>query len=104
MTDYIYDRQGNPITVERWSELFGDKSYQSLAKTELDGILVSTVWLGTDHSFGDGGPLIFETMVFRGDESHEEMQERYRTEAEAFAGHDRIVDLVKEQLRTGRYK
>lgn len=31
----------------------------------LFGRVVSTVFLGIDHSFGFGPPLLFETMVFR---------------------------------------
>jgi hypothetical protein len=59
-------------------------------ETEAD---VSTMFLGLDHRFGSGPPLLFETMVFGG--PHDEWQDRYSTKAEAEAGHHRIVDLLK---------
>lgn len=34
--------------------------------TESNGVKVSTVFLGLDHSWGDGPPLLFETMEFGG--------------------------------------
>lgn len=55
---------------------------------------VSTVWLGIDHSFGDGGPpIIFETMVF-GYEGWDDFQLRYATEDEAKTTHDEVVHYV----------
>lgn len=49
-------------------------------------LLVSTVWLGLDHNWGKGPPLIFETMVFPQRRSGEYC-ERYSTEEAAVAGH-----------------
>jgi len=58
-------------------------------------VRVSTVWLGLDHGLGwSDEPLIFETMIFGG--NHDGYQERYSTEEEARAGHQRAVELVKE--------
>lgn len=38
---------------------------RQVARTELPGgIEVSTVFLGLDHAWGDGPPMLFETMVF----------------------------------------
>lgn len=60
-----------------------------VALTELDGgITVSTVFLGIDHQWGNGPPLLFETMVFGTDD---DMTERYSTWDEAQAGHDAVV-------------
>jgi hypothetical protein len=36
---------------------------------EIAGGVVSTVFLGLDHQYGAGPPLLFETMVFRDGES-----------------------------------
>ena len=61
-----------------------------VAYTDIPGKgYVSTVWMGLDHNFRDGPPLIFESMYFGGGD--EEDQERYSTEAEALAGHERMV-------------
>jgi hypothetical protein len=59
----------------------------------LDGIRVSTVFLGLDHSFHDGGPpVLFKTMVFGGEFDQE--QERYCTLEEAKEGHARWLAKV----------
>jgi len=105
MVGSYYDRQGNPLTMEEWVQLHsGDKT---VAKTQVGEYLVSTVWLGLDHSFsGAGAPLIFETMVF--DQTpgtprkwSDELLERYPTEAAALAGHDQVVQLVRTWPSSG---
>jgi len=60
-------------------------------ETLWNGIWLSTVWLGLDHSFDpDGPPLIFETMAFNQiteEGRYDLWQERWSTLAEAEAGH-----------------
>lgn len=90
-----YDRQGKPIAnMLEWAKLMGDPAYQRVRHTQINGeVRVSTVWLGLDHNMmGDGPSLIFETMVFGGE--HDQEMERYSTEEEACAGHERMVDLA----------
>lgn len=64
---HYYDRQGRPLNdCFAWAKLFEDRKYARIALTILpDGKEVSTVWLGLDHNYFGGPPLIFETMVFR---------------------------------------
>jgi hypothetical protein len=57
---------------------------------------VSTVWLGINHAFFGGPPVIFETMIFGGE--YDQCQMRYCTEADAVDGHERTMD----DLRHGR--
>ena len=52
------------------------------------------VFLGLDHSFGSGPPLLFETMVFGG--PLDEEMDRYTTWDEAEAGHKAMVKRVQE--------
>lgn len=91
MSDY-YDRQGNPLTFEEWAKSFETRrDQQRVASTVLpNGRWVSTVWLGLNHRYGAGPPLIFETMVFAKDKaaSGELDRECYSTEVEALAGHE----------------
>jgi hypothetical protein len=55
-------------------------------------VRVSTVFLGLDHRFGDGPPLLFETMAFVG---HDDVgMERYSTWQEAEEGHARWVAKI----------
>jgi hypothetical protein len=60
---------------------------------EIGDAVVSTVFLGLDHNhFGDGPPILFETMIFGGE--HDQYQARYETLAEAEEGHQRALELV----------
>lgn len=61
--------------------------------TKTRGIQVSTVFLGLDHQFGDGPPLLFETMVFGGALNQE--MNRYSTWDEAVNGHKAMVKRIK---------
>jgi len=88
-----YDRAGNRITLDEWVALYTDDN-KRVARTEVNGVTVSTVWLGMDHSLSYGPPLIFETMVFA-KEAFGALQERYETEHEAILGHLDIVDRVR---------
>src|SRR3954469_8347570 len=94
-----YDRQGNEIDMMTWGQLHNDPVYKRVAEAHVGPLWVSTVWLGLDHGFGGGPPVIFETMVFKveGAETDwdEEVCERYCTEEEALAGHQRIVDSLQ---------
>ena len=57
-------------------------------------VSISTVFLGIDHNFGVGKPLLFETMIFGG--KHDQYQERYTTWEEAEKGHKKALKLVKK--------
>src|SRR5687768_5498583 len=91
-----YDREGNPISLETWGKLLEDPSYKRLASHQLSHVTVSTVWLGLDHSWGAGPPVIFETMVFGGPDNS--YQERYRTELDARLGHLRTLVMTAQKL------
>lgn len=56
-------------------------------------VRVSTVFLGLDHSFGFGPPLLFESMIFGID--GDTYQEWYTTYDQAKEGHARAVARAK---------
>lgn len=82
-----------PADISTWSD-FLDGDGKRVGRTEVGEASVSTVFLGVDHSFGDGPPLWFETMIFGGPFDQETW--RYTTWAEAEAGHGRIVGALRE--------
>jgi hypothetical protein len=92
-----YRRDGTPYDDHLdWARDFEDMSKRVVKQEKLpNGRFVSTVWLGLNHAFGDGPPLIFETMVFglNGNDNDEEYCERYSTETEALAGHEKAVKM-----------
>ena len=75
----------------KWAEWF-ETADRVVAKTKIGEQEVSTVFLGLDHSFWGGKPLLFETMIF----PECEYQERYSTWEEAEEGHKRAVLNVKK--------
>ncbi len=90
----LKDKQPTPAKdAQKWAEWF-EKADRVVAKTEVKGFEVSTVFLGIDHnSTEEGKPILFETMVFRGKKSQD--QERYHTWDEAIAGHNSIVSRLQ---------
>ena len=108
MSEY-YDIDGNPITMEEWSQMFGsrramregadngestpEEDWTRIGSTHIGTAWISTVWLGLDHSFGDGPPLIFETMVFGG--AFDQDGERWSTKEQALAGHEAWCEKVR---------
>lgn len=79
--------------MEDWGRLLSDFDYCVIEKTPLYGTQISTVWLGLNHQYTDGPPLIFETMVFGGPLSHECF--RWPTEEQAQRGHTHVVRLLE---------
>ncbi len=64
-----------------------------VAHTHLGDVLVSTVFLGLDHQWASGPPLLYETMIFGG--PHHRYQERYATREQAEKGHAEAVALAE---------
>lgn len=91
-----YILQGHdPIQINElsdWAQWF-ETADRVVAKTILNNVTISTVFLGLDHSWGTGLPVLFETLVFGGEMDGE--MNRYSTWDEAVAGHNRMVNIVK---------
>lgn len=96
--DYYYileDGIPKPISsIQEWGEWL-EKADRTVAKTKIGKVLVSTVFLGLDHQWGEGPPLLFETLVFEGLLDGE--MERYSTLDEAKAGHEVMVERVRAE-------
>jgi len=78
-----------PVELLEWAKWF-ETTDRHVGNDTINGYRISTVFLGLDHNFGVGAPLLFETMVF-GDDDEEDM-ERYATYEEAEEGHKRFVE------------
>lgn len=79
-------------SVDTWGKWM-QKTNRAVAKTAIGDVLVSTVFLGLDHNFGGGAPLLFETMIFGG--VHDQYQDRCSTWEQAEVMHKEAVDLVE---------
>lgn len=86
-------REPKRVSMREWAPWF-EAANRRVARTNITPkISVSTIFLGLDHSFGAGPPILFETMVFGGALDRETA--RYSTYDEAEAGHAAMVERVK---------
>ena len=95
-----YDMNGlpypEPDAMQKWAFDFESYNNNIILQTHIGWfrkIHISTVWLGLNHQYGDGPPLIFETMISGG--SLDQYQERYSTKNEALIGHKRAVKFAR---------
>jgi hypothetical protein len=90
---YILDgHDPKPAELLEWARWF-ETNDRKVARDTIGDVCVSTVFLGIDHRFGDGPPLIFESLVFGGPLDQE--MRRYSTWDEAVAGHAELLSLVR---------
>lgn len=97
MRQYILDENKNPVLepdLLKWGTWMAAISKRRVAFDKIDGVEVSTVFLGLDHSFGAGPPVLWETMVFGGifDQKQDRCSGGWK---DAEAMHARMVDRVK---------
>src|SRR3990167_790601 len=79
--------------IVEWGRWF-ETADLTVAETKVGKVTVSTVFLGLDHSFGGGTPILFETMILGGKEHG--YQERYASLEESMIGHERAVVLARQ--------
>lgn len=110
--ELYYDLDGNPISDKEWVALLGRKRGARMAaengesspeddptrisSDHVGDAWVSTVWLGLNHRYDDGPPLIFETMVFPTGSFSEQYCRRYATKEQARAGHEAVVKALRD--------
>lgn len=117
---FILDDAGEPQPVELlvWAEWFertqahGDRVVLQTHVTRRGrtierpferarGVFVSTVFLGLDHNFyGDGPPVLWETMIFAGPLSGE--MRRYSSKLDALTGHAAMVERARKAAHVPR--
>lgn len=78
----------------RWFE--ENKKGRHVGDTTVGDVRISTVFLGIDHSFGRGRPVLFETMIFGGE--HEGDCWRWFTWFDAEEMHPKVVAMVKGEI------
>lgn len=93
--NYIEDEGGPVVAVDgmvAWAMWMASHD-RRVALSKVGDCEVSTVFLGSDHAWA-GPPMLYETLVFGGALDGEML--RYGTRAEAVAGHERMVERVKD--------
>jgi hypothetical protein len=70
------------------------KKHKVVQQDNVGELFISTVWLGLDHGWGKGEPLIYETMIFNAD-FEELFCMRYSRWNKAINIHVRVVALCE---------
>lgn len=83
-------------SLEQWAKWYENFENRRVASDQIGPSRISTVFLTIDHQFGEGPPLLFETMVFGGQLDDE--TERYSTWDEAVAGHAAMCERVRSSV------
>jgi len=100
---YLLDVNRNPVPINdvmTWAT--GKMNMNTtVARDEIRGILISTVFLGVDHNFlNHGPPVLWETMIF--DSDVKTNIRRYSSYEDALIGHQQALELVLETLHGAR--
>jgi hypothetical protein len=102
-----YDLDGKACSLRTWSTCMEAKRREDprarIGSTTLrwerrQYLWISTVWLGLDHNWWGGPPLIYETMIFGPGDWSDMDCERYSSRIEAEAGHNIAVAGVTRRL------
>lgn len=104
MTTAKYILRGHtpvPVDLMTWATWFEVASNRIVAQTDVGPVQVSTLFIGLDHQWGNGPPLLFETMIFGGE--HDDYQRRYSSWTEAVDGHAVAVALVGARTPSRAY-
>lgn len=90
------DKTYRVATTIEWGMQF-EKMDRHVGDDIVNGCHVSTVWLGLDHNYFGGRPLVFETMVFDKEGGGRDIyMDRYTTWDEAVEGHKKAIEWVKD--------
>lgn len=108
---YRLDKNHKPVPVEDeditvWARSF--ESQRRVALDDVEGLWVSTIFLGIDHGRGSRDApgykaVLWETMVF--DDTHgsgrslDDLSQRYTSHDAALLGHKRTVAVVRRILQ-----
>ena len=90
----LKDKEPVPVDLMTWAKWMEDAD-RHVAKDTIGDSDISTVFLGLNNQFGEGAPMLFETLVFGGLLDNE--MDRYSTWEQAEKGHTEMVERVKKK-------
>lgn len=79
--------------VAKWAKWY-ETANRVVARTEINGSSISTVFIGLNHGFQHEDPILFETLIFGGKLDGD--GRRYSTWEEAEKGHQKYVEILSE--------
>lgn len=107
----LRDGQAVQVSMAEWLEWFATRE-RIIHQTHISSYLISTVFLGIDHGFGGGQPVLWETMIFYRPNTrslsplyHKAWESdlpeclRYTSMEEARLGHWHLVNILRNKLK-----
>lgn len=100
---FILDDKGEPVPATglmQWERQYINP-LRKVKQEWIKNVRISTIFLGLDHAWGGGPPLLWETMTFSNRKNWNQECRRCaggREQAEAM--HAQMCDLVKTKLAT----
>lgn len=99
---FVLDEAGEPVPAKSlpgWERAYGDHKKRIVKQEWIENVRVSTVFLGLDHNYGGGEPILWETMTFSNRKDFEyEMNRCSGSREQAEAMHAKMVERVKARL------
>lgn len=102
IVNWVLDGRGIAIPERnsmKWAEWMLNPGNRCVARTELAGCTVSTIFLGIDCNFGNEMPVLFETMVFQNEFSSMEDAEKLQPIEFVGGGSDWVASSLWGCLR-----
>ena len=96
---FILDNNGEPVAcddLDHWAKWF-EKADRKVAKSYVGTALIYTVFLGLNHNYGEGDPILWETLIIGGPLDNE-MDRCCGSREQAEAMHALMVAKVKAVL------
>lgn len=101
---YLLDKNKKPIPATLQEVMIkreNDLDLRQVGYAEIDGVRISTIFLGLDHGWSDEPdhqPVLWETMVFGG--YYDDYQERYTSHQDAIEGHQKMLSKIRSVSQT----
>ena len=100
---YLRDKETKEVSVTDDVCKMQSAEDRSVARTEVMGKTVSTVFLPINHSVEGNLPILWETMVFKDDHFYG-LSLRYSSEKEAEEGHAQVVKFLEGGGNPDKFK
>lgn len=109
MSFNIYVLRGKTPVIEedltKWGMFMSNGDLRRVKLDVIGKSTVSTVFLGLDHNFIGGKPLLFETMVFPGDNcwrtsTWDEAVKTHETVCKSIKAHDKVCKELKRTVKS----
>lgn len=111
MGTFILNEHGIAIPCNdyvEWSTWMATAS-RCIKQTNIENLVISTVFLGLDHQYGAGDPLLFETMIFEdedfgnpvsfGPEAEDEIEEEVRQQLSSLGFNSRRYSFIGDAIK-----